>query len=63
MLVEAQETCFIDNGRRVKGERFEYSGPPNPNVFPVNPSNSNAPGRPTGGKKPEEASSEEKENW
>jgi hypothetical protein len=35
MKVRALVTCFIDNGLRKEGEVFEYNGPANGNVEPL----------------------------
>jgi len=35
MLVRAKKDMFIDSSFRAKGEEFDYSGPKNTNVEPV----------------------------
>lgn len=37
MEVKAVVDCYVDNTYRVKGERFDYSGPKNENLQPVKP--------------------------
>lgn len=35
MKVRANRVCFVDNGLRQEGDVFEYNGPPNECVDPV----------------------------
>jgi hypothetical protein len=35
MKVRANRVCFVDNGLRQEGDVFEYNGPPNGCVDPI----------------------------
>lgn len=35
-MYRAKTLCFVENGLRNEGDVFEYNGPPNTNIEPVN---------------------------